>query len=332
MTPVEYIYYLGYRIDRLLRSSKRRPLSARTLSVGNLTLGGTGKTPLVIALAEEAVRRGLKTCILSRGYRSKGPESVIVSKGEGPMINWEEAGDEPYMMAKRLSNVWIVKDRNRYRGSLIAGEVDLFILDDGFQHWPVERDLDIVTMDATLPFGNGRLLPLGPLREPIKEVGRAEIVLFTNSTGKNPAFEEQIRAHSPDIRFFYSQFTVRGLVGIDGILTDMKDHRGANVYAVAGVGSPARFLKSLKDEGLNITGQTLFRDHHRYTPSDLSRIFRRAEMSGSDIIITTEKDLPKIAGILSDEPAIPVYALRVDMVIDEPVFFDIALGKEERKQ
>ncbi|RMG02738.1 MAG: tetraacyldisaccharide 4'-kinase [Nitrospirae bacterium] len=331
MTPVEYIYYLGYRIDRLLRSSKRRPLSARTLSVGNLTIGGTGKTPLVIALAEEAVRRGLKTCILSRGYRSKGPESAIVSKGEGPMMNWEEAGDEPYMMAKRLNHVWIIKDRNRYRGSLIAGEVDLFILDDGFQHWPVERDLDIVTMDATLPFGNGRLLPLGPLREPLREVRRARIVLFTNSTGKNPAFEEQIRAHSPDISFFYSRYAARGLVGIDGELTEMEGHRGAKVYAVAGVGSPVRFLKSLKDEGFNITGETLFRDHHRYSRSDLSRIFRRAERSGSDIIITTEKDLPKIASILTDEPSIPVYAMRVDMVIEDPVFFDIALGKEDRE-
>jgi tetraacyldisaccharide 4'-kinase len=325
MTPFEYLYYAGYRLDRYLRSSRRRALSARTVSVGNITLGGTGKTPLVISIAEEASRRGLRVCILTRGYGSKGPESAIVSTGTGPLIDWEEAGDEPYMMAERLKRVWIVKDRNRYRGSLVAGDMDLFILDDGFQHWPVERDLDIITMDAATPFGKGRLFPLGNLREPVKELRRADMVVFTNAEMENPAHEEQIRAHSPDVKFFYARYRVLGLVPPEGKMISLDEISDRRAYAVSAIGSNRKFLDTLSKEGISVSGETSFRDHHSYSLADMEKVLRRAERASSDIIVTTEKDLVRMRRFLDDEFPLPVFALRVELEVRDENFYNIIL-------
>lgn len=300
-------------------------MSAKTVSVGNITLGGTGKTPLVISLAEEASRRGLRVCILTRGYGSKGPESAIVSTGSGPIVDWEEAGDEPFMMAERLKGVWIVKDSNRYRGSLVAGEVDLFILDDGFQHWPVERDLDIVTMDAGRPFGRGRLLPLGNLREPVKELRRADMVVFTNAEGENPAHEEQIRAYCPDVKFFYARYRVAGIVPPKGKLLSLDEISGRKAYAVSAIGSHRKFLDTLRNGGIDVSGEISFRDHHSYSLADMERILRRAERSSSEIIITTEKDIVRMRVFLNDEFPLPVFALRVELEVRDENFYNIIL-------
>ncbi len=185
MNIIEYLYYAGYFIKKKNSLKKQRRLSHKVISVGNLTLGGTGKTPLVIALAQGAVKRGFKPCILTRGYKGKVKDPTFVSKGNGAIINISEAGDEPVLMAQRLRNIEIIKGKDRYEAGLLSKKSDLFILDDGFQHWRLHRDVDIVLIDAVRGFGNKRLFPLGPLREPLSALKRGDIIVFTRGDDKN---------------------------------------------------------------------------------------------------------------------------------------------------
>jgi tetraacyldisaccharide 4'-kinase len=193
MHPFEFLYYLGSSARKYYSLKYRRQLPRRVISIGNITTGGTGKTPATIALAEEAKRRFLFPVILTRGYRGKAKGPCFVSKGEGPLLSAEEAGDEPRLMAERLTGVPIVKGADRYEAGLFAlkeleaeswkHEPLVFILDDGFQHWRLQRDKDIVLVDALNPFGNGTLLPFGRLREPLHSLERADIVVLSKSTG-----------------------------------------------------------------------------------------------------------------------------------------------------
>ncbi len=323
MSPIEYLYYLGYRVDRSLKTSRRRRLYARTVSVGNITLGGAGKTPLVISLVTEAVKRGLRSCILTRGYRGRAKDSALVSIGNGPLIRWEAAGDEPYYMATRLKGVWIVKDRNRYRGSLVAGGMDIFILDDGYQHWQLERDMDILVIDANRPFGNNRLLPLGRLREPLDAMERADIILINHSREKRADLESDIRRYNTSARIFYSYYHPSGLVTPGGQSLSLARVEGKKVLAFSGIGSPENFLKTLRGIGLGIAGHVPFRDHHLYSGEDFDMILRRADRAGAEVILTTEKDLVKIRKHAESRDCPPLYALRVDLEIFDEKFYDI---------
>lgn len=188
MTPLELLYFLGLSIKKqyALRNQKRLPHKA--ISIGNITLGGTGKTPVTIALAGEAKQRGYKPCILTRGYKGKIEGPCFVSRGEGPLLDELKAGDEALLMAEKLHGVPIVKGKDRYEAGMFALNSlpsalspDLFILDDGFQHWSLFRDKDILLIDSTNPFGNKRLLPLGHLREPLSEISRADIIVLTKT-------------------------------------------------------------------------------------------------------------------------------------------------------
>jgi tetraacyldisaccharide 4'-kinase len=186
MTVFEFLYYLGCSIKKHSALKNQKKLPHKVISLGNITLGGTGKTPAAIALAREAQGRGFRPCILTRGYKGKAEGPCFVSKGEGPLLDEYQAGDEAILMAEKLKGVLIVKGSNKYEAGMFALNVfdhdhkpDLFILDDGFQHWALFRDKNILLIDSTNPFGNRRLIPLGPLREPIKEIKRADIVVIT---------------------------------------------------------------------------------------------------------------------------------------------------------
>jgi tetraacyldisaccharide 4'-kinase len=167
MTPFEFLYFLGYSIKKLHALKNRKNLPCRVVSIGNLTLGGTGKTPAVIALAEEAKKRGFLPCILTRGYKGKTKGPCFVSRGDGPLLSEYQAGDESILMAEKLQGVPIIKGENRYKAGMFAIQhlrsynpdivsKLLFILDDGFQHWILFRDKNILLVDGTNPFGNKR--------------------------------------------------------------------------------------------------------------------------------------------------------------------------------
>jgi tetraacyldisaccharide 4'-kinase len=185
----EFLYSVGLSAKKAYSLSRRRRLPCRVISIGNITVGGTGKTPAAIALAGEAKKRGGSPVILTRGYKGSAKGPCFVTKGEGPLLNADEAGDEPVLMAERLKGVPIIKGSDRYEAGMFALQsLDpqlstlgsrLFILDDGFQHWKLSRDKDILLIDSGNPFGNRALLPLGKLREPLSAIERADIVVLT---------------------------------------------------------------------------------------------------------------------------------------------------------
>jgi tetraacyldisaccharide 4'-kinase len=203
----EFLYYLGYSIKKRHVFKNQKKLPHKVISIGNLTLGGTGKTPATIALAEEAREIGFKPCILTRGYRGRARGPCFVSRGERPVLDAYQAGDEALLMAEKLKGVPIVKGKDRYKAGMFALSSlspalcpDLFILDDGFQHWGLFRDKDILLIDSSNPFGNRRLLPLGSLREPISEISRADLIVITKvPSEQQSAFSNQKSVDTPSL-------------------------------------------------------------------------------------------------------------------------------------
>jgi tetraacyldisaccharide 4'-kinase len=323
MTSLEYLYYLGYSLHRKYRLSAQKRLEARVVSIGNLTVGGTGKTPAAIAIAGEAINRNLRPCILTRGYKGNGRGAVIVSKGDRLLTSWSEAGDEAILMAERLKGAWVIKDSNRYRAGLIANNRDIFILDDGFQHWRLYRDIDILIVDATNPFGNGRMIPIGRLREPIAEMKRADIIIINKTRKKEYELEKTIRRYNEDAPVFYADYRFEGLLSVNGepISTDiLKEKR---VFAFSGIGNPGQFLNLLSELGVSVAGQKAFRDHHHYRVRDIKRIIKKAREVRAEIIVTTEKDMVKLRGLLSDTESMDFFAVRISLEVNSSEFYDI---------
>jgi len=251
------------------------------ISVGNLTLGGTGKTPLVIALAERLRRDGLRPVVLSRGYKRTSAGVVIVSRGNGPLVKWYEAGDEPYMIAQRAPGVAVVVGADRYAAGKTAEKERLgnvFILDDGFQHRRLFRNVDIVTIDPEEWFSEERLLPSGRWREPKDAVARAdaacvrEVPGFSTPSLPTPAFTVQTVAEGI--------YRGHSRVPIESV-------RGRAVVAFAGIARPERFFASLEALGIVPIRRVRFRDHHPYRAKEIENL-------GGEMQITTEKDVVRL--------------------------------------
>ena len=320
MNPLEYLYLFGYKLHKSYGLTRRKRLEGRTISVGNLTLGGTGKTPLTIEIAREAVKRGFTISILTRGYKSKSGESIIVSKGHGPLVDWEDSGDEPFLMALKTPGAWIVKDPNRYRGGLISGLKDLFLLDDGFQHWPLHRDIDVVLIDSSDPFGGGRLLPFGRLREPLQALSRASVIVITKAHERLESLEKKIRQYNQKAPIFYGEYRIDGFRAFSGVKSagEITTKRG---FIFSGIGNPAHFEALLREYGVLVVGSERFRDHHPYTERDLDRIVRLAKKANAEVLITTEKDMVRLYGF--EEPELPLYAVSIRLDIKDRAFYEI---------
>ncbi len=343
MGPLEFMYYLGYSFkkSRDLRNQKRLP--RRVISVGNLTLGGTGKTPAVIAIAEEAGKRGYLPCILTRGYKGRAKAPCFVSKGEGPLLSGDESGDEAFLMARRLKGVPIVKGDDRYEAGMFALQhlgpsfpVEslhrlLFILDDGFQHRRLHRDMDILLIDSSNPFGNGRLFPLGTLREPLKEMKRADVIVITrvevnaeDVVARTGVLKDMVRRYNRDAPIFLGEHrpaslrTASGRVLTPGTLADKK------VFGFCGIGNPESFRHTLLGTGAKMAGLMVFRDHHRYRLQDVRRILDAARGFSADWIVTTEKDIIKIKVLAPGED---IVSLGIEFRAEEAFFAEI-FGEE----
>ncbi|MBI5561227.1 MAG: tetraacyldisaccharide 4'-kinase, partial [Deltaproteobacteria bacterium] len=291
---------------------KKEELPCRVISVGNITAGGSGKTPMVIFLAKRLREKGLKVLVLSRGYKRKGRGVAAVSDGERTLVSPEEAGDEPYLMAERLIGVPVIVGKDRVISGLRAFErfsPDVIILDDGFQHIRLKRDIDILLLDSKRWFGSGYLLPRGPLREPLDGMKRADIIMIKG--GKAGHALEGVE--KPCFGFVYRP---AGLYDSDGRELDIKGLKGKRVSALCAIANPDSFLETLKGCGAIVVSAINFPDHHWYAPADMERI--RKEAGDAELIVTTEKDYVR----LKSRPigGMPVVTLAIE----------VSLGKKER--
>ena len=316
LTILTWPYSLVHRLrlqayTRSWVPSKRLP--CRVLSVGNLTLGGTGKTPLVEVIAAWLQERGCRVGVLSRGYGRKGGASIVVaSDGAQVLCSPEEAGDEPVLLAEHLPGVPIIVGQDRFAAGMLAVDrfgVDVLVLDDGFQHLSLARDLDILVLDAAHPLGNGRLFPRGDLREPPSALARAGAIIFTRW---DPAIPTPALPHlpSPTPPLFHSRHEPVDLHGLhDGQTLPLASLRNRRVLAFCGIGAPASFRWMLDALGATVVAFRTFPDHHRYTGPELEALSRLAASVRAEMLITTEKD-----GIrLRQFPALPcpVWELRI---------------------
>jgi tetraacyldisaccharide 4'-kinase len=297
-------------------------LDRPVISIGNITTGGTGKTPLVEYVAKMIASQGKKVCILTRGYGRKDPHlQVIVSDGYDVLASPTEAGDEPYLLATKLAGqAAVISSADR----IAAGEeavkdfgTDVFVLDDGFQHLRLARDLNIVCIDATNPWGGGRLLPYGRLRESLDGLTRADCVVLTRCdqvesvealraevhklTGGRPMFESRMRPVRVASLKNGPEIAVPGRVG-----------------AFCAVGNPSSFFESLRSLGYELGLERAFVDHHAYTTADVDQLNQLARQTGARALITTAKDAVKLKGMSF---ALPCYVLEIEIVIDDAAAF-----------
>jgi tetraacyldisaccharide 4'-kinase len=329
-----------------------QPLGCLVVVVGNLTVGGTGKTPVVEKFARALQERGRKVAILSRGYKSKAPPfwkkwwyalthtaeppPRIVSDGERVLLDSEQAGDEPYMLARNLPGVIVLVDKNRVKAGAYAIKkfgCDTLVLDDGFQYLPLKGRLNLLLVDKTNPFGNGHLLPRGILREPIKHLKRASYVFLTKSNGhRDTELEAVIQRHNPGVDIIECahrpQYLQRfdpssGAAAVREPLTWLK---GRRVLAFSGIATPESFEKFLRDLGALIMVRERFLDHYRYTEEDLTDLSELAKREGAECLVTTEKDAVRIPE--SHRWPLPLYYLRLEIdIIRGAANFDEAVGR-----
>ncbi len=278
----------------------KKKVGVTVISIGNITVGGTGKTPTVIMLARLLQERGYRPAIVSRGYGGKSRNPVnIVADGNKVLMKPHEAGDEPVLIAQSLSHVPVITGKNRYIAAeyaLKCFDIDLIILDDAFQHRALFRDVDILLLDAKRPFGNGLLIPGGGLREPTGSVKRADILIETGAGRKSaPSIPNMVEKRFPEKPFFSGCRTAQDVMkGHTGEILSCDHLKGKKIFAFSGIAQPDNFIQTITSLGGIMVGTAVFSDHHVYKGEDLMKISRAASASGAEIILTTGKDYMKL--------------------------------------
>ena len=297
-------------------------LGARTISIGNITTGGTGKTPLVSLVAKILANNGEKVCILTRGYgRENSSARILVSDGESVFVDAKTGGDEPVELAQRLlGKAIVVADTDRVAAANWAKEnfgVTAFVLDDGFQHRRAKRDLDIVCIDATNPFGNGRVLPAGRLRESLRNLKRADAIVITraNLAMDLDDLRSEISNLISDARVFEANNRIVDCV-------ELKNYHAKarcliefeRPFAFCGLGNPQNFFDQLRQDSISPVGTKTFGDHHRYNEDDIRSIETAAKSAEAESLITTAKDAVKLTDLRFE---IPCYVAELETIIDD---------------
>lgn len=302
-------------------------VSAPVISVGNLTFGGTGKTPFVELLARRFLFEGRRPAVVSRGYGRGSKGIVVVSEGEGPRVGPEEGGDEPVAIARRVPGVIVVVGEKRADAARAGIErgADVILLDDGFQHLGLRRDLDLLLIDAADPFGGGRLPPDGRLREPLSALSRADAIVFTRiDRGEPPAGAvAELARRNPQAPVFTARIRSAGLWDERGSPVASSLLAARRFVAVCGIANPGRFAQSIRELDLSAEEVLIFPDHHTYRRRDLEAIRSAADESGGAWILTTEKDAVKLEG----KTFLPVVTLRIEVEVGEAGFFPFLLSR-----
>jgi tetraacyldisaccharide 4'-kinase len=304
LSPIAALYEATVRLRRwgyavgILPTTR---LQAPVISVGNLTMGGTGKTPMTIALGKQLLDAGHRVAILSRGYKGDhGGGPLLVSDGQNIHATANEAGDEALVIARNLPQALVAVARKRAQAGAWLEKhfgVDVHLLDDGFQHLQLHRDLNLLVVDATNPFGGG-LPPRGRLREPLDAIRRADAVILSRTEVDNNYDEliEGIRRYKPDIPCLpaHQRLVTLRRLGQEGDFP-LEVLSGVAVIAFAGIGNPSQFLTTLKQAGIQVTQSFSFPDHHDYRAQDCQRLVRECENLDVNALITTEKDAEKLS-------------------------------------
>jgi len=313
--------------------AKKERLGCYVISLGNVTVGGTGKTPTAQHLAREISDMGYRVAILNRGYRAKWRGEVgIVSDGHTLKMDAETAGDEAFMLAKHLPNVPVLIGAQRAVTGRYAIEhfgAEVAILDDGYQHWQLERDMDILLVDAVNVFGNGYLLPRGTLREPLSHIDRADVCLMTKVDQAAPGaiahIWETFRSYNQDGLVLESIHQPRQFVRLSDWYEDIAaggvpvtEMEGKKVLAVSAIGNPASFEQTLADLGVEMVESMRYPDHHDYGERDMAEVLYRAETLGVEAIVITEKDAVKVPGdVVRAKWRIPMYVISVEVTLQK---------------
>jgi tetraacyldisaccharide 4'-kinase len=344
LPPVSYpfiyapakLYELGVRARAAFYENglfETRRLKAPVISVGNLTVGGAGKTPCVAYLARFLRDEGYEVAILSRGYKRESQGRVEVSNGREILCGPKESGDEPFLLAKSCPGARVVVDRDRYAaGKWLEGRsrISVFILDDGYQHLGLARDLNLLLIDASDPIDQAKMIPFGRLREPITAMRRADAVVVTRSDRPfdRRALENAVRKFArAETPVFYAHHKITDLIRLDGAERfSPADFARKRVAAVSGVARPDLFVADLERLGMEIALRRDFDDHHRYTRDELSEIIERAREARAEAVVTTEKDAANLPAGFAGSPAPPIFAARIEFACEnEEALKDLAL-------
>jgi tetraacyldisaccharide 4'-kinase len=330
------IYGAAVRARHLLYNSgilKTKRLPCKVISVGNITVGGSGKTPMTMHLAGILKKMGLRVVVLSRGYKRSGRGFAVVSDGEKTYLGPHEAGDEPYLMALRLKGIPVIVGGDRVKSGLHAVSKfspHVIILDDGFQHIRLDRDLDIVLLDSKGGFGNSYLLPRGILREPVGALARADLVMVKAKGPpaqppsepieklfiSEPIEEPFIQGLRRPVRKF--SYRPRGVFDIkDNAGKEAGYLRGKKVIALSGIADPDSFLKTLEEAGAVIIKTITYPDHYWYTRPDIDGIVEQAKNEAVELVVTTEKDAVKLWPYQGALSGITILALPIEVVTED---------------
>ncbi|MCS7079105.1 MAG: tetraacyldisaccharide 4'-kinase [Chloracidobacterium sp.] len=319
------LYEFGVRLRIALYETaylKPKSLTKPVISVGNITVGGTGKTPLVEYIARYLTDEGHETVILTRGYGRRSTARLVLNDGQPPP-DWATAGDEPLMLARRLPDVKIIVGADRYANGRFAEATygcDVLVLDDGFQHLQLQRDLNILVLDATDPFGDGELLPFGRLREPLYALKRADAVVVTRS---DRTFDQEhllgvLAACDVTAPVF---FAYHDIVGVHELGTRRPQAQrtlvGQPIGVFSALGKPVVFEDDLANLGANVVFTKRFPDHHPYTAADIAALTAEAKAAGAERLVTTEKDAVKVEGF--DFGGLPVSVVEIKTRFEDEV-------------
>ncbi len=317
LTPLAAVWKAGTAYRQKREFQNRRWLNTPVISIGNITVGGTGKTPMVLHLARRFREAGLEPVVLTRGYgRISHREMLLLARGAHAAV-WH-TGDEPQILL-RSGVTGLAVGSDRYLAGWDAETVlkpDVFLVDDGFSHQRLARDVDVVLIDSLDPFGGGKLLPLGRLREPMESLRRADIFIITRCGGSRPiaAIEHRLREYNERAPIFRSRLVTREWISM---ATEKAGEPPARSIAFCGLGNPSSFWFSVAEQGIELLDRFSYGDHHRYAPRELNRLVRYARASRAGALLTTEKDVVNLpdeaAAIFGD---LPVFFLRVDVEVE----------------
>jgi tetraacyldisaccharide 4'-kinase len=340
LTILSFIYGLGVRLRLAayrIGALKRRSLSACILSIGNITVGGTGKTPFVAMLAEWADRREFKAAILSRGYKGKRiSDSIVVSDGTEVLGSVGEAGDEPVLLARKLSSVPVLVSKKRHAAGDLAVRrfgSEILLLDDGYQHLSLRRDLNILLIDARRQFGNGFLLPRGPLREPLEEIRRSDLIVITKCTTDctGDSLDSFLQSNFPGKPVYRSRHLPDKIVfPVSGETYSPEFVASKKLVTFTGLAHPGDFLQTVEGLGAQVVHFEAFPDHHLFSQHEFGNLVSRKKALGADFLLTTEKDWVRIDGRVEVDVDIAVLKIRVELLSDSDAFFEMIMKRIER--